>query len=367
MRNILFIVALFFTSLNYSQTFSKGSITLKSNETREGKVYIDNSTGTVLLKNGFNTSSINFDAITAIQIGKESYTPLSQDANTFLASKLASGKASLYKIGNDSYFIDNGDLSKSFNINDDQNVLPGILSLLYSDCNEIRSSIEKKGFINKEDLTTLTNQYNSCAHSSYTPTDKEVARASKHNTDQASLYAGIGANLNSVSFRASDDTESLVGAQIRLGVEVSPSFLGILQGNLHAFLEGSANFTGDKDFSNNTNPVNFSTNSYRVQLGLHYMFNKSGAIKPLLGFGIGVTSDSFSGSILDNEFQIDGGNPIFAPRIGIRFKLKNEKHIGVLIEYITSYDNDLTFPTQSGIIPLQVTNENIGIGINYHF
>jgi len=284
-----------------------------------------------------------------------------------MANVLVSDKASLYKIGYDSYLIINGDVSKSFDINDQQNVLPGILSLLYNDCNEIRAVIEKKDLIKRDDLIALTNQYNNCSYSEYTPTENEVKRATKHNTDQVRLYVGIGANHNNISFFDNNETPSLVGGLLRVGVEGSPSFLGRLQGNLHVFFEGSANFTGNQDFTNNADPVNFSINSYRLQFGIHYLFNKTGFLKPILGIGIGGTSDSFSGSILGNRFEIDGGNPIVVPRLGARFKLKNNKHIGLMIEYITSFENDLTFPTSDGIIPLEVASQNIGIGINYIF
>ena len=179
--------------------------------------------------------------------------------------------------------------------------------MLFNDCNELREQIEKEDSFNKDDLVDFTEQYNNCSYSPYAPTEKEIARADKHNTDKASFYVGAGANLNNISFFDQDETEGLIGGGLKLGVIASPSFLGNLQGNLFAFIEGSANFTGNKEFSNNVDPVNFSINSFRAQLGLEYLFNKTGNIKPIIGIGFGATSDSFSGSISDNSFDIDGG------------------------------------------------------------
>lgn len=366
---LILVVALVVSSLSIAQNFTKGTISLITNEKLEGKVYIDNDSKTVLLKNGFDTNSYSFERIQSVQTAKEKFTPLTHQDQSYLAQTISdkNAKAVLYSLGNDNYFIANGEVAQSFNIKKEKAIVPGTLSLLFSDCNDIRADIEKKGAITKEDLIALTIQYNNCSYSAYAPTQSEVNRATKHNTDQASFYAGIGANLNNVSFFDNDDTESLVGAQLRAGVEASPSFLGSLQGNLYAYLEGSVSFSGDQDFSNNENPVNFSTNSYRFQLGLQYLFNKTGTIKPFIGVGAGVTADAFSGGILENRFDIDGGNPILAPRAGVRFKLKNEKHLGLIIEYITEYENDLTFPTAAGVVPLIVNSQNISIGLNYYF
>lgn len=369
MKNTTLIIALAISYLGVAQNFSSGTATLENGNSLTGKMEINNATATLLVKNGLNIASYDLGRVSQAQIGNKTYNNLKIGEATYLASSLNenNSKATLYKIGPNDYLISNNSTQKSFNTKTDQNIIPGILSLLYNDCNDIRATIEKKSRFKEEELIEITQQYNNCSYSDYAPTEREIAQASKHNTDKASIYGGIGGNLNNVSFRNNDDTEGLLGGQLRIGVIASPAFLNNLQGNLFFFLEGTANFTGDKDFSNNTSPVNFSVNSYRAQLGFEYLFNKKGSLKPIIGVGFGATSDSFSGSILGNSFDIDGGNPFIAPRLGVRFKLKNDKHIGIMAEYISSYDNDLTFPTQDGIIPLEVSSQNIGIGINYYF
>lgn len=369
MKNVILLCALALSTIASAQIFTKGTAILKNGQSLQGKLRIDNTANVLLVKNGFNLKSYNFDQVSSAQIAKKNYGLLTVDNTAYLAQQLNDNnvKASLYDLGDNEFLIKVNDMFKSFNLKTDKAVIPGTLSLLFNDCNEIRETIEKEDSFSKQDLLNITNQYNNCSYSAYAPTNKEIKRANTHNTDRASFYVGAGANLNNISFFDQDETEGLVGAGLKLGVIASPSFLGNLQGNLFAFIEGSANFADDKDFSNNADPVNFSVNSFRVQLGLEYLFNKTGNIKPIIGIGFGATSDAFSGSIAGNSFDIDGGNPFIAPRLGARFKLKNEKHIGLMMEYITSYENDLTFPTQDAIIPLEVGSQNIGVSINYYF
>ncbi len=369
MKNVILLCALALSTIASAQIFIKGTAILKNGQSLEGKLRIDNTTKTLLIKNGFDLKSYDFDQVSSAQIGKKNYNLLTVNDNNYLAQQLneTTAKASLYSLGEDHFLITVNNQSKSFNLDSDKTVIPGTLSLLFNDCNEIRQTVEREDSYSKQDLLNITNQYNNCSYGTYAPTEKEIKRANNHNTDRASFYVGAGGNLNNISFFDRDDTEGVLGGGLKIGVIASPSFLGNLQGNLHFFLEGSANFTDDKTFSNNEDPVNFSINSYRAQLGLEYLFNKTGTIKPILGVGLGATSDTFSGSITGNSFDINGGNPFIAPRLGARFTLKNNKHIGVMIEYISSYENDLTFPTQDAIIPLEVGNQNIGIGINYYF
>ncbi len=369
MKKGLLLCALIFSTIVSAQIFSRGTVALKNGQSLEGNLRIDNVTNTLLIKNGFDIKSYNFNQVSSAQIGKENYVALTINNRQYLAQLLneVNSKASLYDIGDNHFLVTNNEQSRSFDLKKDQRIIPGTLFLLFNDCNEIRQTIEKEDSFKKQDLLHIINQYNNCTYGVYAPTEKEIEKANAHNTDQANFYVGAGVNLNNVSFFDQDDTEGLLGGGLKIGVIASPSFLGNLQGNLFAFFEGSANFAGDKEFSNNTDPVNFSINSYRAQVGFEYLFNKTGSIKPIIGIGFGATSDSFSGNIIGNNFDIDGGNPFMAPRLGARFKLKNEKHIGLMIEYITSYENDLTFPTQDTIIPLEVGSQNIGIGINYYF
>lgn len=369
MKNTILLFAIAFSSLTFTQNFSKGSLSLTNGETVEGRINIEYATQKIYVKNGLSARPYSLTQIESAQIGNEKYSKVTFNNKDYLAHSLnpIGSKAALYKISSNTYLISTGEIAKILNTKTDQNRIPGILSILYNDCNDIRAQIEKEDSFSQKDLVLITQQYNNCSYAPYAPTEKEIARADAHNTDKANFYIGAGANLNNVSFFDQDETEGLIGGGLKVGVIASPSFLGNLQGNLFAFIEGSANFTGNKDFSNNIDPVNFSVNSFRAQLGLEYLFNKTGNIKPIIGVGLGATADAFSGSISGNSFDIDGGNPFIAPRLGARFKLKNDKHIGVMIEYITSYENDLTFPTQDAIIPLEVSNQNIGISINYYF
>ena len=147
----------------------------------------------------------------------------------------------------------------------------------------------------------------------------------------------------------------------------SPGFTGNLQGNIYFTLEGSANFSGNKDFGNAGAPVDFKTSTYRLVLGAEYHFNKTGNVQPFLGFGIGATSDNFDGSFNNIPFDITGGNTIYVPKAGVLFRLNNGKHIGVVGQYISEYENDLSFPSNGEVFPLIVNNRMIIVGVSYFF
>lgn len=369
MKNTILIIVLMISNLGIAQRFTTGTATLQNNTVLAGKIRIDNNTSKVLVKNGSDIRSYNFSQINKVQIGKIAYNTITVDGTTYIASNLneLNSKASLYKIGGNEYLISVNEIYKNFNTKTEQHLIHGILSLIYNDCNEIRESIRKKELIKEKELVELTKQYNNCSYSYYAPTDKEIAEANKHNTDHATLYIGLGGNLNNVNFVNDGDTEGLSGGQLKIGVSGSPSFFGKIQNNLFAFLEASATFSKNKDFTNNNLPTSLSTNSYRFQFGLDYAFNKNGILKPFVGGSVGGHSDSFNGEIDTIPFDITGGNPITSIRLGTRFKLKNDSHIGVVLEYFTPYENDLTFRNEGAIIPLNVESENISIGVNYYF
>ncbi|MFC4636535.1 hypothetical protein ACFO3O_21705 [Dokdonia ponticola] len=368
-KNILLFVFSLFLSITTSiaQNYTTGTITTE-NGTINGRVLIDYESQTLSLKKDLKVTTYTFDQVNAITLGNTSLTKKTFEGTLYFVSTIVSGKGNLYKINNAQYLVavENG---KHIVINTAQksNKIPGRLAVLFNDCNTLRATLNNEDRFNEPALRRIVNSYNACEYSAYAPTEKEVKNATTHNTDQASFYAGIGTGLNTVSFFDNTSTESLLSAQIQAGVITSPSFFGSIQGNLFVSLEGSANFSGDKDFGNIESPTNFRINSYRALLGLEYLFNKTGKIKPFAGISIGVTSDSFKGEIDGFSFDITGGNTLFVPRIGARFQLPNQKHIGVTFSYLSEYENNLSFPTIDTVIPLIVNNENFTLGLNYYF
>lgn len=368
-KNILLFVFSLFLSITAStaQGYTNGTITTQ-NDTTKGRILIDYENQTVSLKKDLKVTTYTFDQINSITLGNTSLTKKTFDGTVYYVSNIVSGKGNLYIINNSQYLIavENG---KHTVINTAQksNKIPGRLAILFNDCNTIRATLNNEDNFNGSALSRIVDAYNSCDYSAYTPTEKEVKNATTHNTDQASFYAGIGTGLNNVSFFDNTNTESLLSAQIQAGVITSPSFFGSIQGNLFVSLEGSANFSGDNDFGNIASPTNFRVNSYRAFLGLEYMINKTGKIKPFAGVSIGITSDSFKGEIDGFSFDITGGNTLLVPKIGARLQLPNQKHIGVTFSYLSDYENNLSFPTNDTVIPLIVNNENFTLSFNYYF
>ncbi len=369
-KNTLLLLTLIFTiSTTIAQTFTKGSIATSSNESIKGRVLIDYDTEKITLKKDLKTTTYSFDQVNTVTLGSTQLIKKDINGTSYYVSNIISGKGSLYKINDSQYLVTgNNDKNAIITTNKKSNTTSGILAILFDDCNSIRTTLNNEDNFNGPALRKIVDAYNSCDYSAYTPTEKEVKDAAKHNTDQASFFAGIGAGLNTITFFDNNDTETLASVQVQAGVITSPSFFGRLQGNLFVTLEGSANFSGEKDFNTNTSETtSFRVNSYRAFLGLEYLFNKKGKIKPFAGLSIGVTSDSFKGNIDDFNFDITGGNTILAPKIGARLQLPNQKHLGITFAYISEYENNLSFPVNNTVIPLVVNNENITLSLNYYF
>ena len=281
---------------------------------------------------------------------------------------LVQGKASLEKLEKKEYSISiaNG-LTKTINLDQDQNKIPGILAVLFEDCNSMRDGLFKMGPFSEKTLIKAVNKYNTCDYSDYAPTEKEIETARSYNTDVVRFYGGFGLSIKSVSFFQSDDEEKLNQFGFQLGVLGSPGFLGPIQGNLLFDFQASGSFGGVTDFTNAINPTSFSVNTYQLALGVDYLFNKNGAIKPFLGIAIGFTVDYFEGNVEGLRFKINGNNPVWIPKAGLLYALGNGKDIGITVEYIPEYDNDLSFPVGEELVPLIVKSSHLNFGLNYYF
>lgn len=350
-----------------AQNYTKGTLTTTNGLTK-GRVLIDYENQKILLKKDLKVSTYSFDLVNSMTLGNTSFTKKEFDGTIYYVSNITSGKANLYKVNASQYLVavENGK-NAIIDTNGSSSKIPGTLAVLFDDCNSIRALLNNEDNFNEAALRKIVNSYNSCEYSAYAPTEKEAKNAALHNTDQAIFYAGFGGGLNAISFFDSNDTEALISTQIQAGVIASPSFFGAIQGNLFVSLEGSASFSGENDFENAVSPTRFRVNSYRAFLGLEYLFNKTGKIKPFAGISIGITSDSFKGDVDEFSFDITGGNTLFVPKIGARYQLPNQKHIGLTLSYLSEYENNLSFPVNDTVIPLVVNNENFTFSLSYYF
>lgn len=368
-KTVLFIFSMMFmATAAIAQNYAKGSITTSSNETLKGRVLIDYQTEKISLKKDLKVSTFTFNQVNAVTLGSNSLTKKEIGGTSYYVSSIISGKGNLYKVNTSQYLVavENGK-NAIIDTNSDANKIPGTLAVIFEDCNSIRDTLNNEDNFNEGALRKIVSAYNSCSYGAFSPTEKEIKNANTHNTDQASFYAGIGGGLNSISFFDSNDTESLASGQLQIGVIASPSFFGRIQGNLFVTLEGSAGFSGDKDFGSVADSTSFSVNSYRASIGLEYLFNKTGKIKPFVGVSVGVTSDTFDGEVNGFSFDITGGNTIVIPKIGARLQLPNKKHVGVTLSYLSEYENNLSFPVNDTVIPLIVNNQNFTLSFNYYF
>lgn len=364
----LLVLTLIMATTAMGQNYTNGSITLKNNSLIEGRVAIDYASQTVMVKKDYKVTSYSFEQIVSTTLNNRRFNKIQIADIPYFAAPLEDGNASLYQINESQYLVTiKAGESRVIDLVNDRARIPGILAVLFSDCNSIRRSLNNVDEYNEPALLLNVQAYNICDYDIYAPTPKEIDAAASYNTDLANFYLGAGTGLSNISFFDRDDSETVVSAQLQLGVIATPSFLGTLQGNLYFSLEGNAAFANDANFSNVDNDVNFKVSSYRLLFGIEYQFNKEGKFKPFIGASVGPSGDYYEGAVDGNSFDISGGNPIFVPRIGARYLLKNGAHLGATLSYITGYQNDLTFPTEDEIIPLIVDVDTFTFGVSYYF
>ena len=348
-----------------AQNYHSGTITTNNGQTVEGRVYIDNDSKKVLFKKSGGSAIYNFTTIKSATIGAANYSKINFDNEEYLATTLVSGKASLFELGEEYFIIVNENKNQEFNLEIDKQQIPGILSLLFNDCNLVRDDINKIEDFSENTLISLTNSYNNCEYGTYGPTETEINKANTYNTDSFRFYAALLGSFNNTNVN-DNGANSSNGFGLGFGLAASPSFMGKLQGNIYIDFDLSMIFSGDNDFKNGV-PLNYKVNSYRFSLGLEYVFNKAGMLSPFLGIGYGYTSDYFHGAIGTIDFKDQDQNAFFSPKAGILYKLKNGNHLGLTVSYISEYKNDLTFIYNESSNRLVIKNSFVAIGLNYYF
>ena len=285
------------------------------------------------------------------------------------AQELVSGKATLIRKGTGIYEIGKTDgTAKKINIrpNEDSQTR-GILAVLFKDCENVRTEVAKEVGISETKLVQWVKAYNNCNYAPYQPTEKELETAANFQEDQLKLFASLGGSLNRISFFNFEDYENMMQAQASFGIAATPGFLGSLQGNLYFTLEGSAAFSGDKDFENSPFATLFKKNSFRASLGGEYHFNKNGSFQPLIGISVGLVRDHYKGSYDIYGLDQTEGSAFLMPKVGVLFPLDSKKSLGVIVSFIPEYENDLTFRSGEEIIPLIIDSHYINAGLYLYF
>ncbi len=285
------------------------------------------------------------------------------------AQELVGGKASLTRIATGIYEIKKTDGTlKKINIRpNEDNHVQGTLAVLFSDCEKLRQSVFDSQLITEGQLIKAVEKYNNCEYTPFEPTEKEIKQAANFQGDEYKLFASIGGSLNRISFFNFDDYINLTQGQLSFGLAATPGFLGSLQGNLYVTFEVNAAFSGDKDFGNSPFQTNFKKDSQKANLGLEYHFNKNGAIRPLIGVGIGLASDHYKGNYNGYDLDKRDGSAFAIPKLGVLFSLDEKKSLGVILSYIPEYENDLSFFSDDEIVPLIIDTHYINAGLYLYF
>jgi len=365
---ITFIFLFSFFSLT-AQSFQSGTIKTIDYRSIEGRILIDNTSKEVFLKKEGYTQGINFNSISNVTIDKRKYNKIGFNNEIYLGTLIVSGKASLYNLSDNSFLIlkEDGE-GKTFNLLNDKSQIPGMISLLFNDCNEIRKDINSIEKHSQKSLIKLTNSYNNCSYNDYNPTDKELNKANSHNIDAFRFYTGLQIGIYNTTIN-NNSSNITTGVGLGVGVSSSPRFLGNLYRNLYFDVDFSMSFTGPKDLINGNSPVNYELSSYYFSLGIKYSFNKEGIISPFIGLGYGFVSDYYEGHLATIHFKRSKQNYYINPKIGLYYQLKNKKHLGLTLSYIPQYENDFSFIYGSDYFfyPFEIKTSTLNVGLNYYF
>lgn len=370
MKNIVtFCLLLVFSSItSTAQEYSKGSIELSDHTLLEGNVRLDYTTNRVFYKKKYREQSFSFDLVKNVRINKVLLSKLIIYKDTYFGNEMVRGRASLYQINKNTYLILKEDgVSRTIDLTKDQKIAPGVLAYLFNDCNAIRSTLNTINKYTETSLSSSVQTYNSCNYEPFALTKSEIQNAIEFNSDIAHLYVGLSGALTSIGFSDDPNSQSAEGFQAQIGVVGTPTFFGRWKGNLYFAAEAQGVFSKNTNFSNADRDLDFSINSYRLLLGMQYVFNKKGLLKPFVGFSGGVTAGFYNGSRNNDNFDFETGNVVGVPTLGFKYALPNQQHLGVVISYFTEYDSDFFFRAEQQLIPLSIDIQTITIGINYYF
>ncbi|MFC7356566.1 outer membrane beta-barrel protein [Jejudonia soesokkakensis] len=375
MKYIYIIIALCFTLQVEAQKKGAGEVTTKNGVTLAGEIRLINSEQALKIKenSASEPQTYSYSNIKSVSIEDTKYVTITYDNKLILAEELVDGKATLLDIGNDRLLVrKSGEESQVLymdSTNPEKNKIPGILSLIFNDCNSIREDLKNGLRYTQYSVVETVKAYNNCDYNNtgYIPTEQEISMSSDYQRDEFLFYGGIGATLNRSSFFNFDDYESFTQPQIQIGVLATPGFVGSLQGKLFFYLEALASFSGDRDYENAGVPASLKKSSLKAIIGPEYHFNTDKTIQPVIGVGFGVGADTYKGKY--DGFAVDdtGGHIFLAPKIGLLFNLSNGKKIGVMANYITEYEAKLNYERNNTIAPIIIDTHNFTLGINYYF
>lgn len=365
--SFILIITLFCINLSIAQNYQSGVITTSKNTSVKGKISIDNDLKKVYVKYSGDQKNYQFKEVKSIFINKKLYAKVNFNNEEYFTKIVVTGKASLYQINTYNFLLINATNQQKLNIIQDRQQIRGFLSLIFKDCNPVRDEINRTEEFSKKTLTELTILYNKCDYGAYNPTEKELSQANRFNTDFFRFYGSLlgSINNNQINNNASNNNS---GFGIGIGLASSPSFMGNLKENIFFNFDIAILFTGNSEFENEF-LLNFKQNSFRLSLGIEYVFNKKGIVLPFLGIGYGYSSDYYNGTIETINFKDHKQNFFFIPKVGVLYKLKYKKLLGITINYLTGFKNDLSFRYGEELTyyPLVINQSSISLGLSYQF
>jgi len=354
---------LFFCTSSFCQKFEKAIITYSDQSTEKESIYIDYNKS-LIYKVSLNRKPLFFSDVSMLEIGGQAYIKTSFDGKKYFAFQMLTGNSTLYNITGSRYLIDsNVSETKLIDFNIDPSKISGKLSFLYNDCNEIRDFLFQKSNFSENDLANVVSRYNSCNYEEYKPTDLQVKKANRSRNDKVSFYVGAGLGLNSIKFEKEGQKDELSSTYIQLGIQGFPGFSPNKENNFSISAELQYWISPQKDFQNTSVTRDVKINSLRLMVGSEYAFFKGSRLKPIIGFNLGISSDTYSGALGLNDIDINKGHFLYGVKTGLNYYLESSK-IAIVLNYLPETKTNVRPRTSPSLI---VYNSIYSLGLNYHF
>ncbi|MBE15071.1 MAG: hypothetical protein CL867_02390 [Cytophagaceae bacterium] len=370
-KRYIVIFVLFISMTTVAQRYTSATLFQKDGTTVTNRVFVNYDKEIFEFKKG----SLRFDQVEKFQIKDRVYERMSLNQQGFFAHELQSGNASLFDLSGNRYLVrSKRGVLKIIELEKDHSKNIGVLSLLLSNCNELRDYLWQLEEIKEENLIAAVEQYNSCNYENFIATPGEIKRIKANKSEDLSVYLGLGYGFNAIRFDDDDESENMPSVQFQAGILGFPNTSIDGNNKLAISLELVASFGSKTDFQNTFLKRDIKINSFRILAGTDYYILRNKKVNPFIGINGGLAIDTYKGiitrAILDEpvapleDLKETRVNAIYGFKVGTTFALPSENELSFSINY---------FPEREKVVQeglnrdLSVFNSFITLNVNYFF
>lgn len=292
------------------------------------------------------------------------YAKTSIGGANYYAFQITKGNSSVYGITGEKYLVNsNNSQARIVDLNQKSNKLGGTLSVIYSDCLKVRELIANSSNINESELKTIAETYNTCEYKAYEPTLDEVLNANKSRNDKVAFFIGAGIGLSSVKFEENGESDGYASSFFQIGVQGFPAFSREKLNRLSFSAQLQYWLGARNDYTNTTFTRDYKVTSARLLIGTEYTFLTQKTLQPFLGLNLGISSDTYHGTLGGSEIKINKGNTLYGFTTGVNFQF-DQSRLNVAATYFPETKTNVRTRVSPSLI---VYNTTLSIGVNYFF